>query len=298
MTGSKPPAAAERPSTSESPVPAEKALEAPLQFRPEAAHDCRSQIFPRIFHQLTELVESRHVRIPPESRVSSKHLLYEMARDLLKTETQLMRMGQIQNNAFLEAEDRVRSGKSPWTGFKDPTEQVQRAFEEGLYACLTAIRRLPRLVSQLSGKKSASISELIAGLRRDWCDDPEILKEVQAIDDWTEHLYRIRLKAEHNQLAVEPFDLTTLHGELHFRPPWIPELKASCVEFLSDMLHRSMRLLEFVVLLSVRSRLEPGVDAGFSERFRSDQPGLTGGAISFIYPGRDPRPSHGPGAGY
>lgn len=163
----------------------------------------------RISLQFFEIFGSNLINLPKNRIEDIKKILFDCMKDLLKAE-------ELKNSYLNEENQAIEKIKSPEGikfqpkafSFEDPTETLKKKLEDFLIRCVIAIRKITKIGEIVFNKELKDHSKFEKHLREVFGVKSDEIKMIEEDKIWIKKLYDLRGGVEHDNLVMEPFDVT------------------------------------------------------------------------------------------
>lgn len=223
-------------------------------------HGTNNPIVNRISLQFFDILGSNLIDLPEERIEKVKKYLFECMKDLIKAEESKNAYMTVENQAI----QRIMSEKgvqfqSHAFSYEDPTENLKKHFEDFLIRCVIAIRKVVKIAEAVFLKSFDGPKNLKKYLRTLFPDSSPEIKVIEEDSVWIKKLYDLRGKAEHDELAIESFDVAISDdGRPLIKILRFPSSGVTIREYLEAILENCFTFCEdmTVILLNTRCSKE------------------------------------------
>jgi len=171
-------------------------------------HGTNNPIINRISLQFFDILGRNLIDLPEERIEKVKEYLFECMKDLIKAEESKNAYMTVENQAIQRIMSQKRVQFQPHAfSYEDPTENLKKHFEDFLIRCVIAIRKVVKIAEVVFLKSFDGPKNLKKYLKTLFPDSSPEIKVIEEDSVWIKKLYDLRGKAEHDELAIESFDV-------------------------------------------------------------------------------------------
>lgn len=219
-------------------------------------HGTNNPIVNRISQQFFDILGRNLIDLPEQRIEKVKKYLFECMKDLIKAEESKNAYVMAENQAVqrVMSQEGVQFQSRAYT-YEDPTDKLNKHFEDFLIRCVIALRKVVKIAEVVFLKSFDGPKDLKKHLRTLFPDSSPEIKMIQEDSVWIRELYGLRGKVEHDELVIDPFDVTiSSNGRPSIKIPRLPSSGATMTDYLKVALENCFTFCEDMTAMLLNTR--------------------------------------------